>query len=224
MRELFGRGAKVVAAACVALALAAPAGAATLNWSIGQQWTSLDGNLRFTAEGCGTFGPISCASIDIVETQRGFILTGDNGAPLLNATQATGLLDYLLDIRVERLGGPPLEMWTLAFDAAITEDGFASIGEAVGTPPANVGSLGALNVELDSAFSIPTATLTFLSQNSLILTKDIKADPGLDGTAVIFSVTQVAVPEPASLAAFGAALVGLAGLHGRRRRKAARAA
>ena len=154
----------------------------------------------------------SCAGNEFTAVgTTGFVITGPGGGTLLDTDSGTGSADISVQFEVTTASAIQ-NMVQLTVGGSYSGTGLAKVDETA----------------QDAGFSFeesrtgdaggPSVTIPYDMgpYSDIFLTKDISANPGEDGTAIITSVTELfAVPEPAGVAAFGIAFAAL--LVGRRR-------
>lgn len=154
----------------------------------------------------------SCAGNEFTAVgTSGFVITGAGGGTLLNTDSSTGSADISVQFEVTTASAIQ-NMVQLTVGGSYSGTGLAKVDETA----QDAGFMFEETRTGDAGGPSVTIPYDFGPYTDIFLTKDISANPGEDGTAIITSVTELfAVPEPAGLPAFGIAFAAL--LVGRRR-------
>ena len=154
----------------------------------------------------------SCAGNEFTAVgTTGFVITGPGGGTLLDTDSSTGAADISVQFEVTTASAIQ-NMVQLTVAGSDSGTGLAKVDETA----VDAGFSFEANGTGDAGGPSVTIPYDFGPYSDIFLTKDISANPGASGTAIITSVTELfAVPEPAGLVAFGIAFAAL--LVGRRR-------
>ena len=135
----------------------------------------------------------------------GFVITGAGGGTLLDADSMTGPLDVSVTFEVTTATAIQ-NMVQLQVGGSASGTGLAKVDETA----QDFGFIFVTSRTGYAGGSAVTLPYTGGPYDDILLTKDISANPGADGTAIITSVTELfAVPEPAGMIPFGIAFAAL---------------